>query len=68
MLGGIEGSSELVSYAFRMVSGLSDKIGKMKIFVLAGYTLSTISKPFFALTTGWLDAFSLGQLIGLEKG
>jgi hypothetical protein len=52
MLGGIEGSSELVSYAFRMVSGsLSDKIGKRKIFVLVGYTLSTISKPFFALTT-----------------
>ena len=45
MHGGIEGSSELVSYAFRMVSGsLSDKIGKRKIFVLAGYTLSTISK------------------------
>jgi nitrate/nitrite transporter NarK len=41
--GGIEGSSELVSYAFRMVSGsLSDKIGKRKIFVLAGYTLSTM--------------------------
>ena len=58
VLGGIEGSSQLVSYAFRMVSGsLSDKIGKRKIFVLAGYTLSTISKPFFALTTGWLDAF-----------
>ena len=53
MLGGIEGSSELVSYAFRMVSGsLSDKIGKRKIFVLAGYILSTISKPFFALTIG----------------
>jgi hypothetical protein len=43
--GGIEGSSELVGYAFRMVSGsLSDKIDKRKIFVLAGYTLSTISK------------------------
>jgi Na+/melibiose symporter-like transporter len=58
VLGGIEGSAELISYAFRMVSGsLSDKLGKRKVFVLAGYGLSTISKPFFALTTGWLDAF-----------
>jgi MFS family permease len=58
ILGGIEGSAELISYAFRMVSGsLSDKLGKRKIFILAGYGLSTISKPFFALTTGWLGAF-----------
>jgi MFS family permease len=58
ILGGIEGSAELISYAFRMISGsLSDKLGKRKIFVLAGYALSTISKPFFAASTGWLDAF-----------
>src|SRR5918911_2392247 len=58
VLGGIEGSAELISYAFRMVSGsLSDRLGKRKIFVLAGYGLSTISKPFFAVSTGWVDAF-----------
>lgn len=60
ILGGIEGSAELISYAFRMVSGsLSDKLQKRKIFVLAGYALSTISKPFFAVTTGWLGAFAV---------
>jgi MFS family permease len=58
ILGTIEGSSELTSYAFRIVSGsLSDKIGKRKIFVIAGYGLSTIAKPFFAASGGWLDAF-----------
>jgi len=58
ILGVIEGSSELTSYAFRMVSGsLSDKVGKRKIFVIAGYSLSTITKPFFAASSGWLDAF-----------
>jgi MFS family permease len=58
ILGAIEGSSELTSYAFRMVSGsLSDKVGKRKIFVIAGYSLSTITKPFFAASSGWLDAF-----------
>ena len=57
-LGVIEGSSELTSYAFRMVSGsLSDKVGKRKIFVIAGYSLSTITKPLFAASSGWFDAF-----------
>ena len=49
ILGTIEGSSELTSYSFRMVSGsLSDRLGKRKIFVIAGYGLSAITKPFLA--------------------
>jgi MFS family permease len=66
-LGAIEGSAELISYAFRMVSGsLSDKVGKRKIFILAGYGLSTISKPFLAITTTWQQAFLVraGDRIG----
>lgn len=69
ILGGIEGSAELISYAFRMVSGsLSDKVGKRKIFVLAGYALSTISKPFFAIITGWLGAFAVRAADRTGKG
>ncbi len=69
VLGGIEGSAELISYAFRLVSGsLSDKLGKRKIFVLAGYGLSTISKPFFAVTTGWLGAFLVRAVDRIGKG
>ena len=69
VLGGIEGSAELISYAFRMVSGsLSDKLGKRKIFVLAGYGLSTISKPFFAISTGWFDAFLVRAADRTGKG
>ena len=57
ILGTIEGSSELTSYAFRIVSGsLSDKIGRRKIFIIAGYGLSTITKPFFAASSNWVDA------------
>jgi MFS family permease len=60
LLGVIEGSSELTSYAFRMVSGsLSDKVGKRKAFVIAGYGLSTITKPFFAASSSWIDAFAV---------
>ena len=67
LLGAIEGSAELTSYAFRMVSGsLSDKVGKRKVFVLAGYAASTASKPFFAGASSWLDAFLVrtGDRIG----
>lgn len=69
ILGAIEGSAELVSYAFRMVSGsLSDKIGKRKLFVLLGYGLSTASKPFFAVSTSWLDAFVVRTVDRIGKG
>lgn len=67
ILGAIEGSSNLADYGLRMVSGsLSDTFGKRKIFVLAGYGLSTISKPFFAITTSWADAFlvRIGDRVG----
>lgn len=67
ILGAIEGSAELTSYAFRMVSGsLSDKTGKRKAFILAGYAVSTASKPFFAASASWMDAFLVraGDRIG----
>ena len=69
VLGSIEGSAELIGYNFRMVSGsLSDRLGKRKIFVLAGYGLSTISKPFFAVSTGWFDAFLVRAVDRIGKG
>jgi sugar phosphate permease len=69
ILGAIEGSAELVSYASRMVSGsLSDKVGKRKIFVIMGYGLSTVSKPFFAIATGWFDAFIIRATDRIGKG
>jgi MFS family permease len=69
ILGTIEGSAELVSYVMRMVSGsLSDKIGKRKIFVIIGYGLSTASKPFFAASAGWVEAFIVRATDRVGKG
>ena len=69
ILGAIEGSSELTSYVFRMISGsLSDRVRKRKIFVLIGYGLSTISKPFFAIASSWLDAFIVRAVDRIGKG
>jgi MFS family permease len=69
ILGAIEGSGELAGYAFRMVSGsLSDKIGKRKVFIIAGYALSTASKPFFAFASGWVDALVVRLSDRVGKG
>ncbi len=68
ILGAIEGSSELTSYAFRMFSGaLSDKFRKRKVFIIIGYGLSTISKPFFVFSSGWTDAFVMRATDRMEK-
>ena len=69
ILGTIEGSAELVSYAFRIISGsISDKTTKRKPFIIAGYGLSTISKPFFAASGGWIDAFTVRATDRIGKG
>lgn len=69
LLGGIEGSAELVSYAFRLVSGsLSDKFRSRKFFILFGYGLSTISKPFFSVSFNWIDALIVRISDRIGKG
>jgi MFS family permease len=69
LLGGIEGSAELVSYAFRLVSGsLSDKLRRRKIFILFGYGLSTISKPFFSVSLNWIDVLIVRISDRIGKG
>ncbi len=69
ILGAIEGSAELTSYAFRMISGsLSDITRRRKVFVLLGYGLSTISKPFFMVTSNWFDAFVVRTMDRMGKG
>jgi MFS family permease len=69
LLGGIEGSAELVSYAFRLVSGsLSDKLRRRKIFILFGYGLSTISKPFFSVSFNWIDVLIVRISDRIGKG
>jgi len=52
MLGLIEGIAESLSYMLRAVSGImSDKFKKRKLFILLGYGLSNLAKPFFAFSS-----------------
>ncbi|MGQ9571654.1 MAG: MFS transporter [Dehalococcoidia bacterium] len=54
VVGAIEGLAESTVSVFRVVSGwLSDKVGKRKPFVLAGYSLSAVGKLFLAVAFHW---------------
>ncbi len=52
-LGIIEGLGEGVALIVKLFSGLlSDRLGRRKLLVLAGYGLSALTKPLFALAQG----------------
>ncbi|MBM4054540.1 MAG: MFS transporter [Planctomycetes bacterium] len=54
-IGVIEGIAESTASVLKVFSGyISDRFGKRKPLVVFGYSLSTIAKPFFALSgAGW---------------
>ena len=69
LLGLVEGTGEMVGYTVRMPSGtVSDKIQKRKPLVLIGYSLSTLTKPFFALAHVWTDVFVVRAIDRVGKG
>lgn len=69
ILGLIEGLGEFVSYGSRTFSGaISDKLGRRKSLVLAGYALSTASKPLFALSSLWAHALAVRVSDRVGKG
>lgn len=53
-LGLIEGIAEATASILKVFSGyFSDRFGKRKIFVVVGYSFSTISKVVIGLASGW---------------
>ena len=68
-LGLIEGIAESLSYILRAVSGvMSDKFRKRKLFILLGYGISNIVKPFFAATTTVTQALAIRVADRVGKG
>jgi MFS family permease len=60
-IGLIEGIAESTASLFKSISGrLSDRWGKRKVFVFAGYLLAGITKPAMAFAGGW------GHVLGLR--
>ena len=64
-LGFVVAVATFVSYAFRILFGvLSDRLGVVKPFVVAGYLLSALSKPLLAWAVNWQQ---VAALRGLER-
>ena len=54
VIGLIEGIAESTASLLKVFSGwFSDRIGKRKIFMIAGYGISTLSRPIIALSSLW---------------
>jgi MFS family permease len=54
VIGLIEGIAESTASLLKVFSGwFSDKIGNRKWLMVAGYGISTLSRPIVALATGW---------------
>jgi len=69
ILGLIEGAGELANNFFRMISGfISDRLGKRKPLVFAGYAFSTLSKPLFSVSTTPTEALSVRVMDRIGKG
>ncbi|MGC8851000.1 MAG: MFS transporter [Candidatus Micrarchaeia archaeon] len=69
VVGLIEGVAEATANVLKMFSGwLSDKTGKRKPFVVAGYSLSAITKPFFAIASSWPAVLAVRFVDRVGKG
>jgi MFS family permease len=67
IVGLIEGLAEAASSLLKVASGVaSDRVGARKPFILFGYSLSGLVKPFLALVSGWLPALLIifGDRVG----
>src|SRR5687768_15469547 len=61
VIGVIEGAAESVSALLKLVSGWwSDRVGRRKPLVVAGYTLASIARPLVGL------AQSAGQVLAIR--
>jgi MFS family permease len=68
-LGIVEGAADATSSALRVMSGRwSDRIGARKPIVLLGYSLSSLVRPFIAITSTWAHVFVIRVVDRVGKG
>lgn len=69
IVGLLEGACEIVVALMRFASGwISDAYKSRKRLVLFGYSLSTVMKAFFPLSTTWQQFFALKTIERVGKG
>lgn len=68
-LGIVEGAADATSSALKVVSGRwSDRLGTRKPIVVLGYTLSSLARPFIAITASWAHVFAIRVVDRVGKG
>ena len=68
-VGIVEGAAETTASLLKVVSGYwSDKINKRKPFILFGYSMSSITKPLFALANIWTFVLFFRVIERIGKG
>ena len=68
-VGIVEGAAETTASLLKVLSGYwSDKIGKRKPFILFGYSMSSITKPLFAMANIWTFVLFLRVIERIGKG
>ena len=69
LIGLIEGIAEATASLLKVFSGwLSDRIGKRKSLMMAGYAISTLSRPVIALAGIWQQVLASRIIDRLGKG
>jgi MFS family permease len=69
VIGLIEGIAESTASLLKVFSGwFSDRIGNRKWLMAVGYGVSTLSRPFVALATGWQQVFGSRFIDRFGKG
>lgn len=69
VIGLVEGAAETTASLLKLFSGhWSDKIKRRKPFVLAGYSISTLTKPLFAIANIWPFVLIIRVIERIGKG
>ena len=69
ILGLISGITNAIANILKGITGwMSDKINKRKPFIVAGYSLSNLSKPLIGFSSSWQMAFGLKITDRIGKG
>jgi len=69
LVGLIEGVAEFTASLLKVISGwFSDRIGRRKSLMLAGYCISTLSRPIIALAGTWQQVLTSRFVDRLGKG
>lgn len=69
VIGLIEGVAESAATILKLFSGwFSDRFGKKKPLIVAGYSFSAVTKPLLALTTHWWQVLAIRIADRVGKG